>query len=69
MIEWQPKILGIMQSSVDKTIQIAFNGNDFIFTGKSMEIPYYLSKSLFTSLTVHEILEHVGIERNPNAGI
>jgi hypothetical protein len=69
-IDWNPKILGLMQSSADKTLQIAFSysDNNVTITGKTMSEPYVMDKEVFAKLTVHLILETIGVEINDNAG-
>ena len=66
--EWEPKILGIMQSAADKTLQISFVGNKVTITGKTLSEPAEFTRDVFGQLTVHDILDQAGVEIDANAG-
>jgi hypothetical protein len=67
-IDWNPKILGLMQSSADKTLMIAFShsDNNVTITAKTMSEPYIMDKETFAYMTVHDILKTIGVNRNDN---
>lgn len=67
---WEPKIIGIMQSSADKTLQIAFDHttNKVEITGGSIDEPAVFNQEEFGRMTVHEILSKAGVPIDENAG-
>ena len=69
-INWKPKVLGIMQSAADKTLQITFfaDSDKVTISAGSIGEPVAFTEAEFLILTVHEILNKAGVSIDENAG-
>ena len=63
---WQPKILGIMQGTSDKTLQIAFSHNKAVLSSQLPLARKEFSLHEFGEMSVNEILQQIGVPMNEN---